>query len=241
MMVESTRAALVTGGAKRIGRDIALTLARKGFDIALHFRASGDDAQATADEIRRIGRQCEPLEADLADPAQVQALLPAAMRALPHCNLLVNNASVFDRGEFRDTTEELFERTMNVNFRAPFFLARDFARLCKTGHIINLLDAKIARTSVAYFAYTLSKKALAEFTRMAAKVLAPNIRVNGICPGPMLPPPGQSAESLQKLAATVPLGRVGDPQDIASAVAYLVDNEFITGQWLFVDGGQHLC
>jgi NAD(P)-dependent dehydrogenase (short-subunit alcohol dehydrogenase family) len=239
-MAESTNAAFVTGAAKRLGREIAMTLARKGYDIALHYRASPDDAQALAEDIRRLGRKCVPIEADLADLRQVQALMPAALQALPHCNLLVNNASLFERCEFLETTEELFEREMNVNFRAPFFLARDFARRCGKGHIINLLDTKIAKQSAAYFIYTLSKKALAEFTLMAAKTLAPNIRVNGICPGPMLPPPGQTEEYLQSLAKTVPLGHVGDPSMIASAVAFLIDNEFITGQWLYVDGGQHL-
>jgi NAD(P)-dependent dehydrogenase (short-subunit alcohol dehydrogenase family) len=143
-MAESTHAALVTGAAKRIGREIALTLARKGYDIALHHRASRDEAQATAEDIRRLGRQCVLLEADLADRKQVLALVPAAIQAMPHCDLLVNNASIFERGEFLETSEDLFERQMNVNFRAPFFLAREFARLRGKGHIINMLDTKIA-------------------------------------------------------------------------------------------------
>jgi NAD(P)-dependent dehydrogenase (short-subunit alcohol dehydrogenase family) len=239
-MAESNNAALVTGAAKRIGREIAITLARKGFDIALHYHASADNANATAEDIRRIGRQCVLLEADLADLKQVRTLVPAATQALPHCNLLVNNASLFERCGFLDTSEELFEREMNVNFRAPFFLARDFAKHCGRGQIINLLDTKIAKTSNAYFIYTLSKKALADFTLMAAKELAPNIRVNGICPGPMLPPPGENMEYLRNLATTVPLGHVGDPSMIASAVAFLVENEYVTGQLLYVDGGQHL-
>lgn len=239
-MGEASNAALITGGAKRIGREIAISLAHKGYDIALHYHTSAQDAHRTADDIRRLGRTCVLLEADLADIEQVLALMPATLQALPHCGLLINNASVFDRCEFLETTGDLFNRQMDVNFRAPFFLAHDFAKRVGKGHIINLLDTKIAKTSLPYFAYSLSKKALAEFTKMAAKALAPNIRVNGICPGPMLPPEGQDMDYLLKLAPTVPLGHVGDPQIVASAVQYLVENEYVTGQWLFVDGGQHL-
>lgn len=239
-MTVANSAALVTGAAKRIGREIVLALAARGYDIALHYRSSQAEAEATAQDIRRLGRKCVPLQADLADLAQVQTLLPAAVEAMPHLNLLVNNASVFERCGFAETTEEVFTNEMNVNFRAPFFLARDFARLCGRGHIINMLDTKIAKGANPYFAYTLSKKVLAEFTRMAAKELAPRVRVNGVCPGPMLPPPGKPAEYLQKLSRSVPLDHVGEPAMVVSAVMFLVENEYVTGEWLFVDGGQHL-
>jgi len=233
-------AALITGAAKRIGREIALALAGKGFDIALHYHDSQKEAMRLAGEIRALGRACETFQANLADMSQVARLVPAVFDALPNCNLLVNNAAVFERGRFLEAGPDNFDRHFNINLKAPFFLARDFALRCNKGHIINLLDAKIAKNAGPYFVYSMTKKSLADFTKMAAAELAPNVRVNGICPGPMLPPPGMPQEYLEKLAPLVPLGHVGNPKLIAQSVIFLVENEFITGQWLFVDGGQHL-
>jgi NAD(P)-dependent dehydrogenase (short-subunit alcohol dehydrogenase family) len=234
------QAALVTGAAKRIGRQIALALAGEGFDIALHYNTSPRDAETTAQEIRALGRRCELFAADLGDSAQVQKLVPAVFDKLPGCNLLVNSASIFQGGKITGTEEPLYDRLFDINLKAPFLLSRDFARRCSSGHIVNLLDTKVAKSSSLYFAYTLTKKALAEFTTMAARELAPAIRVNGVCPGLILPPPGQTQEYLRKLAPSVPLQRVGNPEMIASAVLFLVKNDYITGQFIYVDGGWHL-
>jgi len=233
-------AALITGGAKRIGRAIALALAREGYDLAVHYNRSADAATELADEIARLGRRCELFQRDLADAEQVAALVPDVVAALPDCNVLVNNASIFQRAGLMDTDADLFDRHFAVNFRAPFFLSQAFARHCRSGQIVNLLDTTIARTFTPYFAYALTKKALADFTKAAAKALGPHIRVNGVCPGLILPPSGAGPDALEEMAPRVPLRRVGDPEAVAAAVVFLVRNDYITGQSIFVDGGEHL-
>ena len=237
----TTNIALITGAAKRLGREIALGLARRGWDVALHYSSSSADAAATAEEIRRLGARCVPLQADLNDPAQVRTVITRAREALGPLTLLVNNAAVFEQAEFLQTDEDLFDRHFDINFRAPFFLSQAFARQCDgDGHIINLIDAAHTHAARAYFAYALSKKLLAEFTPMAARVLGPRIRVNAICPGPILPPPGLPSATLQPVAAKTPLQRTGHPADIVKAAEFLLDNPYITGQLLYVDGGQHI-
>lgn len=232
--------ALITGGAKRIGRAIALTLADAGYDVAIHYGASKDAARELADEIAGRGRTGAVFEADLGDRQDVDGLVPRVFERFPDCSLLVNNASIFEPGTLLETDDDLFERHFAVNFRAPFFLSRDFARRCRRGQIVNLLDTKIARTVVNHFAYTLTKKALHEFTRMAAKELAPRIRVNGVCPGLILPPPGEDASYLDSMSKGIPLQAYGDPDAVAKAVLFLVTTPFVTGEVIFVDGGEHL-
>jgi len=234
--------ALITGAAKRLGKAIAVGLARRGWDVALHYGQSADDAAATAAEIRQLGSRCEPLRADLDDPADVRTLVARAREVLGPLTLLVNNAAIFERAEFLQTDEDLFDRHFDINFRAPFFLSRDFARQCDgDGHIINLIDAAHTHAGQTYFAYTLSKKLLAEFTPLAARALGPRIRVNAICPGPMLPPPGGRPDDLHHVAAKTPLQRTGAAADIVAAAEFLIDNPYVTGQLLYVDGGQHIA
>lgn len=232
--------AFITGGAKRIGRAIALALAGRGWDIALHYLTSESDAQQTAGEIRALGRRCELFPADLADMTQVRELMGQVLSAFPDCNLLVNNASIFARVNFMQTDEPHFDRNFAINFKAPVFLTQDFARNCRQGQVINVLDTKISRPSVNYFAYAMSKRALADFTLSAARELAPTIRVNGICPGMTLAPADKGSDYLERLSTAVPLKRPGNPGQIASAVLFLLDNDYVTGQILFIDGGEHI-
>ncbi|MCL2700542.1 MAG: SDR family oxidoreductase [Phycisphaerae bacterium] len=233
---------LITGAARRLGKAIALGVARRGWDVVLHYGAAEADARATAAEIRQLGRRCEVVRADLGDAAEVRELIGRAREAMGPLSLLVNNAAIFERGEFLQTEEDFFDRHFDVNFRAPFLLSRDFARQCDgPGHIINLVDAAHTHTGGAYFAYTLTKKLLAEFTQMAARSLGPRIRVNGICPGPVLPPPGGTDAGLQHVADKTPLRRTGDVADIAAAAEFLLDNTYVTGLLLYVDGGQHIA
>lgn len=235
------QAALITGGAKRVGKAIALALAGRGFDIALHYNTAEADARATAEEVRRLGRTCEVFGADLADAAGLASLLPRVLEKLPLLRVLVNNASIFNRVTFEDSDEGEFDRNFDIHLKAPFFLTQRFARLCPQGQVVNVLDTKIAKPNVNFFAYTLSKKALAAFTEMAAVALAPDIRVNGVCPGMTLAPEGTDPEYLQKLSQKlVPLRRQGAPRQIADAVVYLVESDYVTGQILYVDGGEHL-
>lgn len=230
----------MTGGAVRIGRAIALELARLGFDIALHCATSRQAAGTTAAEISALGRRCAVYACDLSDLDAVIALSEQVGQAHSDWSLLVNNASIFEPGRLRETHPDLYDRLFAINLRAPFFLSRDFARHRGRGQIINILDTKVARLPVNHFAYTLTKKALAEMTRMAARELAPHIRVNAVCPGLVLPPPGEDETYLRRMAPHVPLQRRGFPEEIAAAVRFLVENEFITGEILFVDGGEHL-
>jgi len=234
------RAALITGSAKRIGRAIAEALARDGFDIAVHYHRSADAAEQLAADLRALGRNARTYRADLADASQLAPLVAKAFGDLPHLNLLVNNASIFERASLKETDEDLFNRHFAINLKAPFFLARAFAARCRSGHVVNLLDTRIAQVFTPYFAYALTKKALADFTRMAARALAPGIRVNGVCPGLILPAAGEADDALEKLAPRVPLQRTGSCEDVAEAVLFLVRNDYLTGQLIYVDGGEHL-
>lgn len=236
------QAALITGASKRIGLEIARALAGRGYHIAMHYGKSREEAQQSADEIKAMGVDCRLFQADLAQFEQVQALAAGVLEQMPHCNVLVNSASIFERVGLAATDEAIFDRHFNINFKAPFFLAQQMAahwlKNSVRSNIVNMLDTRITRQAVAHFAYTLSKKALYEFTRMAAKDLAPLVRVNGVCPGLILEPPGKDPGYLDELVDTVPLKRKGDPKDVAAAIMFLLDNEYITGQCIFVDGGE---
>lgn len=232
--------ALITGGAKRLGRAIAIRLAELGFDIALHYNTSRGDAERVAGEIEAAGAGCDLFACDLSDGEAVLQLIGRVTHVFSDLSILVNNASIFERGPLLDTEPELFDRHFDINYRAPFFLTRDFARHRDQGLVINLVDTKISRNAGAYFAYTLTKKSLFEFTKMAAAQLGPKIRVNAVAPGLVLPPAGEDESYLAERAKSIPLQRHGDPAAVCNAIAYLVDNRFITGQCIYVDGGEHL-
>ena len=232
--------ALITGGAKRIGRAIALSLAEKGFHISLHYRSSRIEAEEVARNIEQKNVACQLFTCDFNDMEDLSTLIPRVFDRFPDCNLLVNNASIFEQARLLETDQNLFDRQFNTNVKAPFFLSRDFARHCNKGQIINILDTKISRTLVEYFAYTLTKKTLFEFTHMAAKELGPAIRVNGISPGLILPSAFRNREDFEKMGKSIPLKRTGSPASVVSAVHFLIDSSFITGECIFVDGGEHL-
>ncbi len=234
------QAALVTGGAKRIGAAIAMALSKHGYDIALHYHASRTEAEKTAGAVRQTGSACELFACDLADMDQVASLVPGVFRRFPGCSLLVNNASIFERAGFRETEPALFDRLWNVNFKAPFFLARDFAGHCRSGQIINICDTKITEELVSHFVYALTKKALTDFTRMAAKELGPAIRVNALAPGMILSSKDHTDEDLVRMSRKLPLQRKGNADQVVSALLFLMDNDYITGECIFVDGGGHL-
>jgi pteridine reductase len=234
------KAALVTGGAIRIGKALVLALAERGYDIALHCRNSEKQAVRLAGTVRRAGRDCEVFCCDLSDPAAVEALAPAVRSRFPHCRLLVHNASVFERGTLEDLSTADWRRIMAVNLEAPVFLTRAFAAEFRRGHVVNLCDAKAAGNFTSHFAYTMSKKMLIEFTRMSAVALGPALRVNAVAPGLILPSREFGTKDLVRLSAGLPLGRKGKASDVVSAVLFLEDNPYITGQVVYVDGGMHL-
>lgn len=232
--------ALVTGAAKRIGKAVALHLASLGYDIALHYSSSQSEAKRTAEQIRQEGRDCELFCCDLADTYAVQHLIADACKAFPNLNLLINCASIFEKSTLKEDDVQALDRHYEINLRAPYILMGEFARRCKRGQIINFLDTHITQNKLTHVAYLLSKKALADLTQMAALELAPDIRVNGIAPGLILPPHGQKDRYLDRLAKSVPLKRKGSVKDITAAVQFLIENDFLTGQTIFADGGEHL-
>ena len=231
--------ALVTGGAVRVGRAIALALAREGADIALHYGRSADKAVATAGEIAVLGRRAEIFSADLADPAQIERLFAEVGAKFGRLDVLVNSASVYDRTPLETLTAEQWDREFAINARAPALCIRHALPLMtRGGAIVNITDIAAEKGWGGFGAYCASKAALLTFTRSAARALAGrNIRVNSVAPGVAAWPEGKSEVDRQKVLAHVPMGRPGTPQDIASAVVFLVKSEYITAQNLRVDGG----
>ena len=235
------RVALVTGGAKRIGRGIALALAEAGFAVAVHCRASRAEAEATARDIRARGVRAAVLAADLADEAAVRHLLADAAAALGPVGVLVNSASTFERDEWHDATRESWDRHIEPNLRAPFVLMQAFARALPAGAqglVVNMLDQRVWSLTPHFVSYTVAKAGLWALTQSMA--LAPRIRVNAIGPGPTVPSPRQSEAQFARQAGSVPLRHGTSPEEIGVAVLALLRLPSITGQMLALDGGQHL-
>ncbi|MBV1797188.1 SDR family oxidoreductase [Siccirubricoccus sp. G192] len=237
------RAALVTGGARRLGRAIALGLAEAGFDLAIHYGGSAAEAEETAAAIRRLGRRAVTLRAELGREAEVTALLPAAMAALGPIGVLVNNASAFERDEWHDATRESWDRHLEPNLRAPFVLAQAFARALPAaaeGLVLNMLDQRVWSLTPHFISYSLSKAGLWALTQQLALALAPRIRVNAIGPGPALPSPRQTPAQFARQCASVPLRRGSGPEEVARAALAILALPAMTGQMIALDGGQHL-
>lgn len=240
--MKSEKAALVTGGAIRLGRAIALELAQAGYHIALHYHTSAEAAEATAAAIRQHGRQVALFSFDLSVPEACEQLLAQASARFPGLDLLVNSASRFKSGTIRESSVALFDEMIAINLRAPFLLTRLFARSREQGQIINILDTKIFSNDFDYAAYYLSKKGLAELTRMAALEFAPGIRVNAVAPGPTIPTAGTGTTDFDEATRqAIPLARTAHIDEVTRALRHLVENEFITGHILPVDGGESLC
>ena len=235
-------AALVTGGARRIGRTLCLALAEAGFDVAIHHNESADEADSLKTEIEAVGRRACAVRADLADVVATAGIVGEAAAALGPLTLLVNNASVFEDDRLETITGASWNAHLDINLRAPVLLAQTFAAQAPAGSsIINILDQRVLKPNPQFFSYSLSKAGLWFATRTLAQALAPRIRVNGVGPGPTLPSIHQSPEDFAAEAANVPLQRRSTPEAIARAVLYLVDAEEVTGQMIAVDGGQHLA
>ncbi len=239
----AARVALVTGAGRRIGRAIALGLARAGWDVAVHYRGSRDEAQATAREVEALGRRAVALQCDLSDEAAVRALLGRAGAALGAVGCVVNNASQFEDDSAADFSPALLAAHMQANVGAPILLARALHAATPAGAqavVINLLDQKLYNLNPDYLSYTLSKAALHTATTMLAQALAPTVRVVGVAPGLTMVSGDQSADGFRKAHQATPLGRSSEPQDIVDAVCYLAGARAVTGTTLLVDGGQHL-
>ncbi|MFZ5834847.1 MAG: SDR family oxidoreductase [Pseudomonadota bacterium] len=238
------RSALVTGAGRRIGRTIALGLAADGWRVAVHYGSSAADADATVADIRAAGGEAVAVQADLADAASLEGLLPAAVRAVGTLGCLVNNASLFENDRMMDFTRESWDRTLAVNLLAPALLTQAFARQLPPGgqgNVINILDQRVWRLTPRYLSYTLSKSALWTLTRTMAMALAPAIRVNAIGPGPTLPNETQNAAQFAQQAGATILGCGAGLDEIAAAVRFILTAPSMTGQMIALDGGQHLA
>ncbi len=240
---EYPRAALVTGAGRRIGRAIALDLARAGWAVAVHYNASAQAAEEVVAEIEAGGGRAAALRAELSDEAQAAALIPDATAALGPLGCLINNASTFENDSIETADRTSWDRHMEANLRAPFVLIQAFARALPEeagGVVINLLDQRVWNPTPYFLSYTLSKAGLWTLTQTLAMALAPRIRVNGIGPGPALPSSRQTPEQFARQCAKMPLGRGTSPEEICAAVRFILAAKAMTGQMIALDGGQHL-
>ena len=243
MPASSNRAALVTGGARRIGREIALALARDGWDVAVHYATSRDDALDTVAQIEALGRRAIAVNRDLAVKAGVASLLAECAHELAPVTCVVNNASLFEYDDVVRFSAEGLLRAMRTNVAAPVLLARSLHQQLgqdERGVVINLLDQKLVNPNPDFLSYTLSKAALKEATTLLAIALAPKVRVVGIAPGVTLASNLQSESGFSEAHRQTPLGASSTPADIAQAAVYLANAGAVTGAVLLVDGGQHL-
>jgi NAD(P)-dependent dehydrogenase (short-subunit alcohol dehydrogenase family) len=244
--------ALVTGAGRRLGRAMALYLAQRGHDVAIHFATSQDEAEEVAREIRAMGRRAVTLKADLLDEAQVETLVPRATDDLGPLTVLVNNASIFEYDRIDTSTRRGWDRHMESNLRAPYVLIQHFARQCPPaepdaageplakGLVVNMLDQRVWKPTPEFSTYTIAKMGLWALTRTAAQGLAPHVRVNAIGPGPTMQGARQSESHFTRQRANTILNRGANPADVTAALGFFLDSPSVTGQMIAVDGGQHL-
>lgn len=232
--------ALVTGGSLRIGRAISQALAKEGCGVVVHYRSSTASAMEFRRRLQRRGTPAWLVQADLTEMGAPDRVIADAKAAAGRLDILINCAALFSKQPFLDVDRASLHEQMETNLYAPVLLTRAFAKATRRGRVVNLVDRRVAGHDPRCIPYLLSKTALAEFTRAAALALAPRFTVNAVGPGPVLPPPGKSLSYLKDHAGRVPLERRVTPEDIARTVIYLVTNPAVTGQIVFVDGGQHL-
>ncbi|MBI1274700.1 SDR family oxidoreductase [bacterium] len=241
MAVSKQKAVLVTGAAKRLGKAVALEFAAHGYDVALHYHHSRDEAEQTAADIRSLGVQCHLYQQDMAAVEDMDGLMARIAKDLPHLTVLVQAAAMFEPKAFPEMGIEDFRHQMRVNMEGPLFLAQAFAKRVKKGAIVHFIDNYVAEHQTRFFSYLLSKKSLLEATKMLAANLGPGIRVHGVSPGPTLPSPGFDEAYIRARAEKNPLKHLTTPEEIAKSVLWLAETEHLTGQILTLDGGEHLC
>jgi NAD(P)-dependent dehydrogenase (short-subunit alcohol dehydrogenase family) len=245
--------ALVTGAGKRLGREMVLYLARRGYDVAVHYAASRKEAEEVVKEITAMGRRACALRADLLIESQVEKLVPMAVQGLGGpLTVLVNNASIFEYDTLRTASRKSWDRHLESNLRAPFVLTQAFAAQAPaagrdeagepvaSGLVINMIDQRVHKLTPEFMTYTIAKMGLWALTRTAAQALAPQIRVNAIGPGPTLQGARQSDSHFTRQRAATVLGRGANPADITAALGFFLESPAVTGQMIAVDGGQHL-
>ena len=237
------KVALITGSSKRIGRETAVELARRGARIAIHYRSDGPGATETLRLVEAAGSSGEIFRAELTEMREVDAMFSRLATSMGRLDILVNNASAFEPAAFTETTPELWDTQMNSNAKAPFFMAHRAARLMlnqEQGKIVNLVDVAGDTIWPGYLAYSVSKAALMAVNRGLAKALAPKIQVNGVAPGPVLFPEYYTEDQKHLAIDRTLLKRAGSARDIVNAIVFLIENDYITGEVIHVDGGRHI-
>lgn len=249
-MKQKISIAIITGAGKRIGRHLALSLAKEGWDIAAHYNHSAQEAKSLCEEVTGLGRQAIALHADLSNEADVKALIPNCSKQLGCPDLLINSASLFEKDELASLNAETFDEQLAVNLKAPVLLSQSFANerqqmeaeiaTSTNGNIINLTDQRVQNLNPTFFSYTLSKVGLSAATVTMAQSLAPNIRVNAIAPGPVLQSIHQSVAEFTGECKGTLLGHGTTPEEIFNAVKFILKTNSMTGETITLDGGQHL-
>jgi len=234
---------LITGAGKRIGRSIALDMANAGWRVGVHYSRSAEDAEEVVSNIKNSGGEAATFDADLSEEGSAHSLMTRVSDVLGPLNCLINNASTFERDTVSTATRSTWDMHMDVNLRAPFELSQAFVRQLPQGvpgNIVNIIDQRVWNLTADFTTYTLSKAALWDMTRILARALAPQVRVNGIGPGPTLPSIHQSEKDFADESAAVPLNRPVTTGDIAAAVRFILDAPTMTGQMIAIDAGQHM-
>ena len=234
---------LITGGSVRIGKEIALAISNSSNNIIIHYHQSFNQASALKKSVEKLGSQCAVIKCDLSKKRSTEGLIKRAGKFFGPINFLINNASVFENDNINNFTVDSWNKHMNVNLYAPLKFSRDLKKLLPTkskGHIINILDQNVLKPDISFLSYSLSKAALYSATKVLAKSFAPNIRVNAIGPGPTIKNVHQSSKNFEKSIKKTLLKVGSPPKEIARTVKFLLESNSITGQFIVVDGGEHL-
>jgi len=244
--MKNKNTALITGASQRIGKEMAICLAKKGYYLVIHYNNSKEQALKLMAELKKnYNIDGATIDGDLSDKNSTQKIADFMFKNFPNWNLLINNSSIFHKSKFLNDLDEEFEKNLNIHLTSPLYLSHFFAKnviekKIKNAQIINMLDKNIARIDTINFYYLLSKKFLAEFTKMLALEVAPHLRVNGIAPGYILPDIDASEEYVKKTTQSIPLQKIGDTKNITQTLEFLLENDFINGQILSIDGGASL-
>lgn len=235
----TNKQAFISGAAQRIGRSIAIGLAEMGYDVALHYNSSRNEAEQLASHINTLGRKCQIYQADFSQPHTADKMFLQVLNDFPELNILINSASNFDKGTIASSTPDEITKTMNIHLTTPWVMLRRLTQQRSSGIVINILDSTIVKTRYKHAPYFIGKKSLAELTRMAAKEFAPHFRINGLAPGYVLP----SKDTLDQnpdLRTINPLQKIIAIDSLMATVTFLITNPDITGQIIFIDGGDSL-